>query len=114
MAGPPLPVLTDSSKLDATLENAGHNCLEVTPHEDKTHRESPQPPWGWRLEPGSMKLAWETIQQLILCCWCWCCCFLLQGGGVTRMSVNTYCEAAVLGGYALTAIIIILIGTLII
>lgn len=39
---------------------------------------------------------------------------LLLGGGVTPVSVNMYCAAVVLGGYALTAIIIILIGTLII
>lgn len=33
---------------------------------------------------------------------------------MTPTSVNKYCEAVVLGGYTLTAIIIILIGTLII
>lgn len=41
---PSPPVLIDSSKLDAPLENAGHDCPELTPHGGTTHTQRPQPP----------------------------------------------------------------------
>lgn len=40
--------------------------------------------------------------------------FILRDGGVTQMSLNKCRQVVVLGGLALTVIIIILIGTLII
>lgn len=69
----------------------------------------PQAPQGRRREPGSteslLRSGLNAAAVVVI---------LLQGGRMTPMSVNKYCEAVVLGGYTLTAIIIILIGTLII
>lgn len=39
----PLPVLTNSSKLGAPLENAGRDCPELTPHGGTTHRDLSHP-----------------------------------------------------------------------
>lgn len=72
---PSPPVLVDSFKLVAPLENAGHDCPELTPHGGTTHTETSATPSG--KEAGAWvnrNPAQETIQQLKLhCCCCFCC-----------------------------------------